>query len=555
MALSRIQVHLPAAAETLYCRSGIAAHELLAHYPGPPEAVLAVRINHEVKHLNTPLTADAKVEFLDVATMDGNKIYQRTLSMVLVAAMKELYPCGEVGVEHSLSGGLYCTLSLGRTVQEEDVRALEQRMREIVAQRRPIFKKILPRQEAIILFAAENQPTKVRLLESLEREIVSLYYCGDTHNYFYGVMAPNTAQVPLFALQPYHEGFVMLFPSRERPGEVPVFVDHPKLAQVFQEAEAWGNILECDNVGSLNGHLASGQTAPLVRIAEALHEKKIAQIADFIAEHRQQVRLILIAGPSSSGKTTFAQRLNIQLRVNGVKPLSISLDDYFVNREYTPIDEEGKPDFESIDAIDLKLFNHHLGCLLAGEEVETPSFNFHTGRREVNGKRLRIAANQPLIVEGIHGLNERLTQAVPRQNKIKVYISALTQLSLDQHNRIPTTDARLLRRIARDHQFRSHDALATLRIWPSVRRGEERNIFPYQEEADVMFNSALIYELAMLRKHVQPLLEAIGPGYSEYSEAKRLLSFLAYFHDVEDTLVPANSILREFIGGSCFHEA
>ena len=345
----------------------------------------------------------------------------------------------------------------------------------------------------------------------------------------------------------------MLFPSREAPQEVPGFRDRPKLAKVFQEAESWGSILECTDVGSLNGHLEQDEAASLVRIAEALHEKKIAQVADYIAEHRKEVALVLIAGPSSSGKTTFAQRLMIQLRVNALRPVAISLDDYFVDRSHTPIDEQGKPDFEAIEAIDLELFNHHLERLLAGEEVEIPRFDFRTGQRALSGRRIRITDNQPLIIEGIHGLNERLTEVVPRERKVKIYISALTQLSLDQHNRIPTTDARLIRRIVRDHQFRSHDALATLRIWPSVRRGEHRNIFPFQEDADVMFNSALIYELGMLRKHAQPLLEAIGPEHSEYSEAKRLLSFLAYFHAIEDDLVPANSILREFIGGSCFH--
>ena len=549
-----IRVQLTDLGKEIPCPKNRAVRYLLVHYPGDADKVLAVRINHEVKDLNTLLTEDASVEFLDVSTIDGNRIYQRTLSMVLVVAVKELFlQDGDVSVEHSLDGGLYCKLSINQEVDAQIVARLEARMREIVAQKRPIVKKVLPRTEAIELFAAEKLYGKVLLLESLEREFVSLYYCGDTHNYFYGAMAINTAQVPLFALEPYQDGFVMLFPSREEPQQVAGFRDRPKLAKVFQEAESWGGILECTDVGSLNSHLEQGETASLVRIAEALHEKKIAQIADYIAEHRKEVALVLIAGPTSSGKTTFAQRLMIQLRVNALRPLAISLDDYFVDRAHTPIDEEGKPDFEAIEAIDLELFNHHLEMLLAGEEVEIPRFDFRTGQRELSGRRIRITDNQPLIIEGIHGLNERLTEVVPRDRKVKIYISALTQLSLDQHNRIPTTDARLVRRIVRDHQFRSHDALATLRIWPSVRRGEHRNIFPYQEDADIMFNSALIYELGMLRKHAQPLLEAIGPEHSEYSEAKRLLSFLAYFHEVEDNLVPANSILREFIGGSCFH--
>jgi uridine kinase len=470
----------------------------------------------------------------------------------MITAAKDLFPTGEVTVEHSLSKGLYCELHLEQEVTPQDVQNLEKRMREIVDEERPLLRKSLPLAEAISLFETAGQVEKVRLLRLLKREKVSIYYCGDIYDYFYGNMVPSTGYLQCFELVFYHPGVILRFPEKEKPDVLPTFVEQPKLAQIFLEAERWGRILHCGYVSTLNEHVLNEQAADIIRVAEALHEKKIAQIADFISEHRKEVRVILVAGPSSSGKTTFAQRLNIQLRVNGVRPVSISLDDYFVDREFTPLDEKGNYDFEAIEAIDLDLFNEHLIHLLQGEQVKIPSYNFLTGEREYRGNSIQIAKDQPLIVEGIHGLNERLTNAISREQKVKIYISALTQLSIDNHNRIPTTDARLIRRIVRDSQFRAHDALQTLQIWPSVRRGEERNIFPYQEEADIMFNSALIYELGVLKKYAEPLLEKISAESIQYSEAKRLLNFLAYFHSIADDEVPTNSILGEFIGKSCF---
>lgn len=514
--------------------------------------IVAAKVNNDIRDLQTALREDCLVEFLDLATDEGLRVYQRSLVFVMIMAVKELYPEGEVTVEHSLSKGLYCELHLGRELTAEDVASIQERMAAIVAEGRPFVRKSLPKAEAVALFAASHQQEKVKLISALKRETVSIYYCGEVYDYFYGTMVPSTDYVQVFALKFYRPGLILQFPEKGRPGVIPAFVEQPKLARIFLEAEQWGRVLRCPYVATLNEAVQSGACTEIIRVAEALHEKKLAQIADYITEHRKEVRVILVAGPSSSGKTTFAQRLGVQLRVNGVRPVPISLDDYFVDREMTPRDEKGDYDFEAIEAIDLELFNEHLVRILKGDSVKIPTYNFMSGRREYRGHTIQAEADQPLIIEGIHGLNERLTRAIPREQKVKIYISALTQLSVDNHNRIPTTDTRLIRRIVRDSQFRAHDALKTLQLWPSVRRGEERNIFPFQEEADIMFNSALIYELGVLKNYAQPLLEKIGPESPEYFEAKRLLNFLDFFLPISDAEIPANSILREFLGKSCF---
>ncbi len=516
--------------------------------------VVAAKVNNAIRDLQSVLEQDSVVDFLDLRTDEGMKVYQRSLTLVMIAAAQELFPGCEVTVEHSLSKGLYCELHHGREVTPEDIARLDRQMRQIIIEDRQIIRKTLPREEAIELFKATGQKEKVSLLEQIDREKVSIYYCGELYDYFYGTMTPSTAYLKVFELKYYPPGIILRLPEKENPDLLPKFIENPKLFKVFQEGAQWGNILKCGYVPNLNEYSKTNAIKDIIRVAEALHEKKVAQIADFVSSHRNEVRVILVAGPSSSGKTTFAQRLNIQLRVNGVWPVPVSLDDYFVDRCHTPVDENGDFDFEAIEAIDLDLFNAHLARILAGEEVELPTFNFKTGEREYRGHRIKVDKGQPLIIEGIHGLNERLTSSVPRHCKIKIYVSALTQLSIDNHNRIPTTDARLIRRIVRDSQFRSHDALMTLKMWPSVRRGEERNIFPFQEEADLMFNSALIYELAVLKKYAEPLLGKVTQANPEYSEARRLLNFLEYFRPVEDDEIPNNSILREFIGKSCFEK-
>ena len=515
--------------------------------------IVAAEVDFVVRDLTFKLEKDCKVNFLDLSTDAGNKVYQRSLSFVMIAAAAELFPGKPVTIEHSLGKGLYCELHLGRSLRQEDIDRLKQKMQEIVSANRPLSRQTMLLSEAIALFEAAGEVEKVKLLTQWQGSEVTIHTCGGVADYVHGIMTPSAGCLRLFDVRLYSPGILLCFPEVSNPGILPPFIRQPKLARVFLEAERWGEILQCSYVASLNEYSATGKIADIIRVAEALHEKKLAEIADFIALHRRQVRVILIAGPSSSGKTTFAQRLGIQLRVNGVRPVPISLDDYFVDREITPKDEYGEYDFESIDAIDIPLFNQHVLQLLAGEEVEMPSFSFHQGRREMVGKRISISKEQPLIIEGIHGLNEHLTEAVPRKQKVKIYISALTQLSIDNHNRIPTTDGRLIRRLVRDSQFRGHDALTTLRQWRSVRRGEERNIFPFQEEADAMFNSALIYELAILKKYAEPLLAAVGSDQPEYSEALRLLDFLGYFHSIGDEDIATNSILREFIGHSCFH--
>ncbi|KYZ76922.1 AAA family ATPase [Anaerosporomusa subterranea] len=532
---------------------GVSLHEVAVKMaPLYTSPIVAAEVDFVLRDLTFKLEKDCKVTFLDVSTERGNKVYQRSLAFVMIAAAAELFPGKQVTVEHSLGKGLYCEMHLGRAVTQADIDQLKQKMNEIVAENRPLARRVMPVDQAISLFEAAGEAEKVKLLMQWKQPDVAIHTCGEVADYVHGVMAPNAGCLRLFNLRLYTPGIILCFPEQNNPDKLPEFVSQPKLAKVFLEAERWGEILQCSYVATLNDYITQRKIADIMRVAEALHEKKLAEIADFISIHRKQVRVILIAGPSSSGKTTFAQRLGIQLRVNGIRPVPISLDDYFVDRDHTPKDEYGEFDFESIDAIDIPLFNQQLLQLLDGETVEVPTFNFQLGKREDKGHLVSISKDQPLIIEGIHGLNEHLTKDVPREHKVKVYVSALTQLSIDNHNRIPTTDARLIRRIVRDSQFRGHDALTTLRLWPSVRRGEERNIFPFQEEADAMFNSALIYELAVLKKCAEPLLAAVPTDQPEYTEAVRLLDFLSYFESIDEDDIPINSILREFIGKSCF---
>ncbi|MGE5559345.1 MAG: nucleoside kinase [Bacillota bacterium] len=520
-------------------------------YYGSP--IVAAKVNNEIKELFFKPEEDTSLSWLDLSDEDGVRIYCRSLCFVMIRAAREIFDNCRVTVEHSLSKGIYCELYCGRPITEKDIRALEAKMHEIIDADEPIVKMEVPVAEAVEIFRKDGQEDKVRLLKFRRKEKVKIYRLGWFHDYFYGYMAPSTGYLKKFGLKYYLPGFILQFPRQEDPGHVAPFVEQRKLSRVFYEAEKWAEILDVDDVGALDGIIASGQAGDFIRVSEALHEKKIAQIADMIAGNRERVHLILIAGPSCSGKTTFAQRLSIQLRVNGLKPVAVSIDDYFLDREFTPRDEKGNYDFESIDAIDVGLFNEHLSHLIQGQPVEIPFFNFHTGKREWQGRILKTDQNQPLIIEGIHGLNEYLTQSIPKESKYKIYVSALTQLNIDDHNRIPTTDNRLIRRIVRDYNSRSRSALETIRTWPSVRRGEEKNIFPFQEEADVMFNTALLYELAVLKKFAEPLLSRIGKDVPEFSEAKRLLKFFSYFLSIDDACeIPSNSILREFIGNSCF---
>ncbi|MEN1759798.1 nucleoside kinase [Anoxynatronum sibiricum] len=520
---------------------------------GSPYLIIAGIVGNELKELRYTLDEDCEVKWVDCCSSIGSRIYKRSLSFVFVRACMELFSGCQVSVEHSISKGLYCEVAYKKALGPEEVDRIHQRMKEIIEEDVPFHKNRIPVEEAIDIFQDYHQSSKVRLLKYREKPYIKIYQCGWLKNYFYGYMVPSSGYLKQFDLTWYPPGIVLRYPRLEEKGAIPEFVENPKLFKVFRESEKWAEILEIDYVAGLNDLIVSRKEAEYLRISEALHEKKIAEIADAVTQDLEHRRLILIAGPSSSGKTTFTGRLGIQLRVNGLKPVMISLDDYFVDREKTPLDSNGEYDFESLHAIDLELFNDHLQRLLAGEEVELPTFNFKTGLREFNGHRVRVDASQPLVLEGIHALNEALTRSIPRDKKYKVYVSCLTQLNIDEHNRIPTTDTRLIRRMVRDHHFRGNDAMRTLSMWASVRRGEEENIFPFQEDADIMFNSALFYELSVLKKYAEPLLRQIDNQNPYYPEAKRLLKFLGYFVALEnEDHIPKTSILREFIGNSSF---
>lgn len=476
---------------------------------------------------------------------------------MLITAVQELYHGAEVVVQFTANKGLFCEVNyLPVQLDEQVVAAIEARMRQIVAENRPLVKRSLSRDEAVRLFKSSGQIEKANLISALQRERVSVYSCGSYDDYLYGRLLPSTGELGHFELDYEPPGVLLRMPNQYTFArrEVPRRVPQPKFHRILSEAKNWARILQCRYVTDLNRINRQGRIGEVIRISEALQEKTIAGIADHISEHRDRLRMIIIAGPSSSGKTSFAQRLRVQLLVNGLEPVSISLDDYFKNRADTPKNEKGEYDYECLEALDTELFNEQMVALLKGDTVDLPHYNFLTGMSErAGGRHLLVGHDQPIIVEGIHGLNERLSELVPRHCKYKIYISALTQLNIDAHNRIPTTSARLLRRLVRDYQFRGAHALKTLHQWQTVRDGEEKYIFPFQEEADFMFNSALIYELGILKRYAEPLLETISPEVPEYALARNLLDFCQYFEPImaEDE-VPNNSLLREFIGKSVF---
>ncbi|SHF64364.1 uridine kinase [Desulfofundulus australicus DSM 11792] len=536
----------------VYLPEGSKAIDLLSYAQTEKLPPLGVRINNVIRDLNYPLENGCCVEWINYNSEDGRRIYARSLITVLARAASEVLPGCSVIVKHTLGNGIYGHIQLGRALRERDIHLIEERMRGIVESEEPIIRKRVLKEEAIRLFKETNQIEKAELLQYHRSPEVDIYTCGWYHDFSGIPLVTHTGLLKVFRLRFYLPGFILEMP-RDNPEVIPEYVEQGKLAHIYFEADKWGKVLGVRNVSSLNKIIINNNADELIRVAEAFHEKKISQIADIIASNIDRIRLVLIAGPSSSGKTTFAQRLATQLRVNGIHPVPLSLDNYFVDREKTPRDENGRYDFESLDAIDRSLFNDHLTKLIQGEEVELPFFNFKTGRREFRGETLRLKETDLIIIEGIHGLNDKLTSSIPLSRKFKIYVSALTQLNLDTHNRIPTTDLRIIRRIVRDNRCRGHSARETINMWPMVRRGEEKHIFPFQESADVMFNSALVYELAVLKKYIEPLLAEIPPDCPEYSEARRLLDFLSYFIPLDDSAVPANSIIREFIGNSCYN--
>ncbi len=511
---------------------------------------IACICNNEIKSLNHEIKKDSKIELLDISNADGMRIYIRGLLYVMSKAFEELYPKAEVGVEYQLSNSMFCTIK-NMEITDEILEEVHKKMQEIVDKNIPIIKKQFTKQEAEEIY--KNVDTvKGRLqLENKSKKKFSLYYCEDYFNYFYGVMPISTGYMRIFEIQKYSNGFLIRYPSKKDITKVPDFIDNQKLLQALADYEKIHKVLNIETLTKLNRAIRDGKAKDIVMLDEALHEKKISRIADSIAE-KKDVKMVLIAGPSSSGKTTFAQRLGLQLQLNGLKPVTISVDNYFVEREQTPVDSDGKYDFEAIEAVDMKLLNEHIERLLNGEEVEMPTFNFTTGSKEYKGNKIKLGKDDIIVMEGIHCLNDRLTAQIPRNKKFKVYISALTVLNIDEFNRISTTDSRLIRRIVRDSNFRSYSAIHTLKMWDSVNRGELKNIFPFQEEADAMFNTSLIYEICVLKKYALPQLEAIDNRSIEFSEAKRIREFLKYFEDISDDLVPTNSLLREFIGGGDF---
>ena len=511
------------------------------------------KLNNNYLELSSPLTEEGSFEVIDITQQIGMKTYIRTLQFILIRAVYDLFPNAKISLQHSLSKGLFGEIHKETPLDSEELIIIKKKMEEIIERDYHINKVSKTKEEAIKIFEGYGLEDKIRLLKHQDLTRISLYELNGRYDYFYGPMANSTGSIKVFDLIYYEPGFLLRYPTEHNPKEIPTFVDRKKLAKIFYETEQWGNILGVGDVGSLNDKVDNKEIIDIIRVSEALHEKKIAYIADMIHD-RQEVKVVLIAGPSSSGKTTFSKRLGIQLRVNGYIPVPISLDDYFVDRDKTPLDEYGKPDFESLYALDLDLFNKHLNDLLQGKEVEVPKFNFRTGTREEKGEKLSIPKKGIILIEGIHGLNDQLTSTIPAENKFKVYISALTQLNLDDHNRIATTDVRKIRRIVRDFLSRDYGGEQTLMMWPSIRRGEERNIFVFQEEADIMFNSTIVYELCVLKKFALEELSKIQPDSPVYYEAKQLKTFLSFFKEIDMSLVPENSILREFIGGSCFYK-
>jgi len=552
MATEMIRLHIEETSEDVLYPRGVRLDSLAKDYAAyHTSRIMAARVNNDIRELFKTLNRDATVRFIDMSVEDGARIYQRGLVFILYAAARDLFPDRRLWVLHSLGQGLFCDFREMRVTDDEVVR-IKQHMRELIDQDLEYQKRELYKWDALQLLEGMGMHDKAELLRFRSKSTINIYYLGKHPNYFYGFMPHSTGDTPLFDLIPYRTGMVLVFPGITSPTALPDYVPQTKLADVFDEAEEWGRIIGVETAGDLNDVVAGGHTRELIMVSEMLHEKKIAQLADRVTA--SGAHLVLIAGPSSSGKTTFSKRLALQLRVNGFDPHAISLDDYFVDRDKTPRDAEGQPDFECLESLNTARFNDDLNRILAGETVTRPKYSFKTGTSSEAGDTIVPNDRTILVVEGIHGLNPKLTSQIPDNAKYRIYVSALTFLNLDADNRIPTTDVRILRRMVRDHKFRGYSALQTLQIWHSVRMGEERHIFPFQENADAMFNSSLVYELAFLKNYAMQLLLQIDNTVPEYSEARRLIRFLDYFLPVMDIdVIPSTSIIREFIGNSYFN--
>ena len=513
---------------------------------------VSARVNNKVEGMHYRVYNSKDVEFLDMTSASGSRAYTRTLFFVLCKAVQDIYPNTDVVIDIPVSNGFYVDIRLGRPVVDEDVNILRRRMQEIIDSKMPIRRFTVPTEEAIALFQEKGDVEKVKLLRTSGSIYTTYYKIGEYVDYYYGTLLTNTSQLYLFGLEKYYDGMLLRIPSVSNPDELGEMTRQDKMFDIFKEHHRWQEILGIRTVGDFNQAIDAGHATDIINISEALQEKKLAKIAEEIAS-RKGVKLVLLAGPSSSGKTTSCKRLSIQLAVNGLKPLQISLDDYFVDRDKTPKDENGEFDFESIYALNLDLLNDQFNALFRGEEVELPKYDFPSGKSVKSGKKLKLEPNNVLVVEGIHALNPELTAHVPEEQIFRVYASALTTILLDNHNYIPTTDNRLLRRIIRDYKYRGVSAQETIRRWPSVRAGENKWIFPFQENADAMLNTAMLYELSVLKMQAEPLLQQVPENCEEFAEAYRLLKFLKYFKGIPYNNLPPTSLLREFLGGSSFH--
>lgn len=517
--------------------------------------VVAARVNYKVQNLNFLVYKPKDIEFLDASSDAGMRCYVRTLSMVMGCAVRDLYPEYDVRIEHPISKGYFCTLCDSKGVKveinEEIIAAIKARMQQIIKEDRPIVTEEKQTKEVIQIFR-QRQDAETTLFETLGNPYCRYYRMGDYNDYYTGALMPSTGYINVFDLQPLYRDMLLRIPNRKNPTVLEDFCQQDKMFGIFNEFVRWNKLLSISNVGEFNKACKKQRSFEMIKLSEALHEKKVAQIADMITTRENRPKFILISGPSSSGKTTFSMRLRIQLMVNGIRPVVISMDNYFVNRDETPRDESGDWDFEHLHALDLPLFRQHLSDLLEGKEISLPTYNFETGKREYRGNTLQLQPDEVCIIEGLHALNPELIPNIPREATFKIYVSAITTVNLDNHNWIPTTDVRLIRRIVRDYRYRGYSALDTIARGPSVRRGEERWIYPFQEEADVMFNSALIFELAVLKRHAEPMLAEVPKYCAEYTDAHRLLKELSYFESIPEKEIPPTSFLREFVGGSSF---
>lgn len=541
--------------EEIEVNQGTTIEEIYKQYEKTlPYTILAAKVNNKFEDLTYELFEDCNLELLDMRTQAANLIYQYSLSLIYLKAVYDCLGNVKVEIQNSLNKGLYTEIKTEKPVTARQVHAIEKRMTEIVKEDIPFVKEVVSREEAMDILAQDGLKEKQRILsESLDLNQVKFYSLNGVRDFFYGLMVPSTGYIEYFELMKYRRGVLLRFPHPSDPNVIPEYEDEKKMYQAFGEQTKWDKLLDVNYVADLNDKIENGQYKELIQLSEALHEKKIAEIADMIK--KQHKRIILIAGPSSSGKTTFARRLCIQLKVNGLNPLYMGTDDYFVERENSPLDEHGEKDYENLRALDIHLFNDNMNDLLAGKEVDLPTFDFMTGHKVFGERITSIKPVQPIVIEGIHALNEKLTEYIPKEEKFKIYISPLTQLNIDAHNRIPTTDERMLRRMVRDNLYRGHNAQSTINSWPKVRAGEDVNIFPYNSEADVLFNSYHVYEIAVLKKYAEPLLRQITPEEPEYAEAIRMLKFLRFFKTIDDDhVIVNNSIIREFIGGSIFVE-